>query len=173
MLYWWETFFGSLLLAVIYTLYRRKTRGRPDAPKDGEFKAFRSKSVGNALVFTIAQAYFLGAIVVWVSQRQGTPLLPPELWQGMAGVTLLVFLNFCVDLVRLGERPFEWLKNVGGAAVGRMIVMQFTIVVGGLAFAISDRARALFIVFIGFKLLLDLAYWWRSELVLDASGRAA
>ena len=74
LLYWWETFFGALLLLVLYRLYRRRTRGRGDAPGDAEFKASRSKSVGNTLVFTIAQAYFVGAIVVSAAGKQGTPL---------------------------------------------------------------------------------------------------
>jgi hypothetical protein len=159
LLYWWETFFGIVLLYAIFARYRAVTRDQAGAPRDQVFQAARGGTIGTALVFTIAQAYFLGAIVVWISQHQHTPIFVPDLWRGAAAVGAFLIAETVVDLQGLRGRSLEWLKQLGGAEVGRMIVMQFTIVGGGLAFAIFGHPRWLFVVFIGFKLLLDLAFW--------------
>ena len=164
MLYWWETFFGALLLALLFRLYRRQTRGRAGAPNDADLRSVRSKTLGATLLFTIPQGYFLGAILVWISQEQQTPLFPsPEVWRGLVGVGAFLVLDFCADLIGLGNRPLEWLTYLGGVAFGRMIVMQFTIIIGGLGFAMLGFPRSVIVVFMTVKLLLDLAYWWPSS----------
>ena len=161
-LYWWENLFGSLLIAARLSVYRRLTRGRDDAPDGAAIRAARSNFLSTMLVFTIAHGYFLSVLLLFIMPRdQGVSLLrPAELTRGFLSMTGFLVAGFCTDLFGLRERPFDWIKSFADGATGRMIVVHLTVIFGGAAYAFFGQPRAMFAVFVGLKLLLDIAWLW-------------
>ena len=162
-LYWWENFFGSLLIAILIVVHRKLTRERSDSPDQKTFAAFRANSLSNLFVFTIGHGIFLAAILFVISQDQHVAMVNAmELRPGLLGMTGFLLAGFYVDLIGLGDRSFAWLKRIGDFTFGRVLVVHLTIIFGGAAYVFFGRVRALLAVFIGLKLLLDLAWWWPS-----------
>jgi len=156
-LYWWETLFSAILLTLVVAMYRRQTRGSPDAPKDADYKRLRSKALNPTFVFTIAQAYFLGAALVLAF---GWPLPIAGLWGGLAEMSAFLVIDRAIDLVGLRERQFSWIEGLAGRGVSRMIVMQFTVIFGAMASGFLGK-WGLLLIFMAAKLVFDLAWWWQ------------
>lgn len=163
-LYWWENFFGSLLIAARIVVHRRVTRkrghyggARTAAPRASFLAGFLSEM----LLFTTAHGMFLAVILFFLSQQQGAAagVNRTELEEGLVGMTGFLLAGLSIDLVGLRERPFAWLKHIADVALGRMLVVHLTIIFGGAAYAYFEQPRTFFGVFIGLKVLLDLAWW--------------
>jgi hypothetical protein len=178
-LYWWENFFGALLIATRIVVHRKVTRkrghyagvvtitketrrgGRRVRETSTRPGSFLSQFLITMLVFTGAHGVFLALILFLF-----LPELHPEAavnlgdlrdgWIAMSGFLLC---GLSIDLVGIRDRPFSWLTRVSDVALGRMVVVHLTIIGGMFAMFYFEQPRAFFGVFIGLKTLMDLSWW--------------
>ena len=177
-LYWWENFFGALLIGIRIALHRKLTRKRghyesriTTRTKTVAGRRVTTKTIGEGsylvgflvamLVFTGAHGIFLAAILLLVLPQQlgsaGT-MNVAELKEGWLAMSGFLLVGLGIDLIGLRQRPFAWLKQID-MALGRMVVVHLTIIFGMFAMATLDQPRAFFAVFIGLKTLVNLGSW--------------
>lgn len=166
-LYWAETLLGTLLVGLRIVLHRRArpSKGHFDyqAPQahgrqSGKGSSYLLAFLVPALVFTSAHGIFLGALglVATANHLTSEPLV--NLHDLLVGLTAIVFfqvLDFLFDLTRLRERPFAWMERLGGATLGRVLVVHLTIIGGMMAMGLTGANRNFFGVFIFLKTLLN------------------
>jgi hypothetical protein len=167
-LYWCESVMVIGLVGTRIWLHRRATnkRGHLDGSALGaEGKSTRPGStflrefLTAALVFTGAHAVFLAAILFLM-----LPTNFPEvggvdfeaLRQGVSIVAVILGVGFVIDVVRIRDRSFWWLRQMAGRVMGRVILVHMTIIFGMMATAWFDGPRGIFIVFAAFKLIADV-----------------
>lgn len=170
--YWLETLIGSLLVGIRILLHRRVRPSQGhwhyQAPKSHESKPPTSHGSSSylavflvpALVFTFAHGIFLAAfgfIVFSKSLSPETKIDGTSVLAGLIGILVFQLADFLMDLIWLRGRPFRWIERLGEINLGRVIVIQLTII-GGMAVVIFTGAdRHFFGVFIFLKTMLNLS----------------
>jgi hypothetical protein len=168
--YWLETLIGSLLVGLRILLHRRVRPSQGhwiyEAPKSHEHKpqaSHRSSSyltafLVPALVFTLAHGVFLaafGAIVFSKSLSPETKIDGRSVLAGLIGILIFQAIDFVADLIWLRTRPFRWIERLGEINLGRVIVIQLTIIGGMAAVIFTGADRNFFGVFIFLKTMLN------------------
>ncbi len=172
--YWFETLVGTLLIALRMEIHRHLTHLRGysveegpatisvssggGAPKQLHLKYVTGFLVG-ALGFILVHGVFLLALVAIVLPQtaDGGTVDREALRQGALGTSAFLALGFLVDLVGLRRRPFAWIRSMAEGAFSRIVIVHITIIVGMFAAMLFHRARPLFTVFVGLKLLADIS----------------
>ena len=178
-LYWCESLIASLLIALRIHLHRSLTRkqghyrdqlaarhgiiargtfnGRPWQPA-----TFLSGFLVTALAFSLAQGVALALLVSRVfsgRNEHAAHVDSQDLMNGLTATAAFLALGFALDLYRLGERPFAWIRRMAEDAVGRIMVVQGAAMVGLVAVVFTNQPRGLFGVFIVLKFFQELGSW--------------
>jgi len=171
-IYWCETVLSGLLIALRIWVHRRLTR------KKGHFRSQvggtvtvnkrpAAKVIDDFLVeflvvilgFSFVQGIFIFVLVALLIPKLAGPAAAPNLANfrvGLTGVTLFLVVSFLLDLGSIRYRPFSWIRDMAGSAIGRVLVIQFAILIGLPAMAFLNQPRAVFAVFAFLKFLGDL-----------------
>ena len=169
-LYWLETLIGTLLVGIRIVLHRRlrpsKGHWNYQAP-DGQQRqttkpsSYLSAFLVPALVFTFAHGVFLVALGgMMIAKKNLSPEIRIDshnLLAGLIGILLFQVIDFVVDLIWLGTRPFAWIERLGQISLSRIIVIHLTIIGGMAAVMFSGANRNFFGVFIFLKTMLNLS----------------
>ena len=168
--YWLETLIGTLLVGLRIVFHRRirPSQGHWDyqAPPGHEpHKTSRSRSsylsafLVPALVFTFAHGVFLaafGLIVLSKTHSPETKIDGRSVLAGLIGILVFQLADFLMDVIWLRARPFRWIERLGEINLGRVIVIQLTIIGGMAAVIFTGADRHFFGVFIFLKTMLNL-----------------
>ncbi|HMP73043.1 MAG TPA: DUF6498-containing protein [Kiritimatiellia bacterium] len=177
-IYWCESILMTLFIGLRILLHRIFTgkaghlrppsglsinrRANAPAPKPGPNR-FLSDYLTIMLAFLTIQGLFVfGLLMIFLPSIEGmeTAALQPEhLRLGLAGIAALLLFAFLIDLPTLKQRPFAWIRGMTEHSTGRVIVFQFTILIGLPAMAFYDQPRLFFAVFIALKILLDVSIY--------------
>jgi len=182
-LYWWETLLTSLLLGLLIARHRRLTRKRghyrqqleskvtvatKGQEREHRFRTFLAEFLSVSLFFTFGHGVFLAVILFLVrpgslgalgaSGADAAELAVDRgaLEMALPVTALLAVLGFAIDLFHVGDRPFHWLKKRSEGVIGRVMLIQITIIVGMMFLAVRDQPMAFFSVFLGLKLMADI-----------------
>ncbi len=176
--YWWETLLTSLLLGLLIARHRQLTRKRghyreqlqtnvtvqsgTGEKRQHKFGSFLSEFLTVSLFFTFVHGVFLAFILFMVGPRasggNGTDLGVDrgDLKTALAAIALLAVLGLAIDLVHVGDRPFAWLRKRSEGVIGRVMLIQMSIILGMVFLAERDEPMAFFSVFLGLKLMADI-----------------
>lgn len=162
-LYWCENLVGSILVALRIAVHRRLTSKRghyrhqinANSPADERARTtYLAEFLQTSLAFTLVHGVFLAALLAAVV-KQG-----PDREQVLQGLTWMVaaqITGFLLDLARLRTWSFAELKQGANRLIGRIVLIQFSILGGMLFAAFSSRPHAFFAVFGALKTLSDVA----------------
>ncbi len=170
--YWVEGLFVILFVSVRIVLHRRFTRkaghysaasvrrhGEAVAPKSTRSGSLLSAYLLVIIPFTLVHGLFLALLLFLFLPQEfgaGAGIAPADLRQGTVGVFVFLALGLAIDLVSLRERSFRSLELGVERAMGRILIVHLTILLGMAAVAYFDAPAAFFGVFAGLKLLGDL-----------------
>lgn len=172
-LYWWETLLTSLLLGLLIARHRRLTRKRghyrqqiqasvtvqsgTGEKRPHKFGSFLSEFLTVSLFFTFVHGVFLAFIFLMVgTSENGLGVDRGALETALPAIALLAALGLAIDLIRVGDRPFAWLRKRSEGVIGRVMLIQVTIIFGMLFMVTRDKPMAFFSVFLGLKLMADI-----------------
>lgn len=171
LLYWIETVLVTGATTWVILRHRRVTRkaghwlavvarqGGAGGSTEPEKASFLASFLGVMIPFTAGHGLFvllLAFLVLPDVGLEGAGASAAALASALPWLAGLVLLGLGIDLVGLAERPFAWVERTAQRAIGRMIVLHLTIVLGMFAMAYLGAPRALFAVFVGLKTLVDL-----------------
>ena len=172
-LYWCENVLGSLFVLLRLVLHERLTHDpgyahnqlgvstRGADGRDQPVGRYIPEFISGAFIFSAAHGLFLAFLIAkFLPEAGGTALDPVALRRGLAGILAILMIGFLVDLRTLGRRPFSWARDLGKRAMGRVIVVHLTIILGFIMLAWKHEASAFLATFAGFKLLFDLGATW-------------
>lgn len=121
------------------------------------------------LVFSAVQGIFLLLLIFllfprsYAGQRGAEEVDYHGLKLGCTAVVMLLTGNFIADLPGLRNRSFRWIEMLGQNSLGRVVLIQFTIIFGMMALAFTGGVRGFFGIFIGLKTLADVGSAFPSE----------
>ena len=183
-LYWFESLVAGCFVFLRLLLHRRLTHdpeyGRSQlgitvstnkGPAHKIENFVREFAVG-AFGFTLAHGVFLWALLnlVWPHEH-GAPVDSEALRRGILAVVVVLTLGFLIDLPKLGQRPFSWIRSLAQRVMSRTLVVHLTLVVGIALVVWLHQTEVVIGIFAGLKLLVDVATSWpRSE---DSEGTEA
>lgn len=168
-LYWFENLLVTVFTCARIALHRQLTRKRGHWRRDvltggrsnsgaslhllGEYSLF-------AFMFTLAHGVFVGAFVLIA--RSGE--VRDAAWQfsseqfarGALWMLAAILLEFLFDAATIRSRSFAWIKALAGLGMGRVFVLQLTLIFGMWAMKVMDSPIAMVYALIGFKTLWDL-----------------
>ena len=164
-LFWFENVLSAILVGIRIDVHRRLTN------KSGHYVLntwtdnsgtaqrniipFSRRPLFFALVATIAQAVFVGLLVVIGGEDPSIAFHRGQCINGAVTIGAVSILGFIADLATIRRRPFAWIKLITRMMVIRVIVVQLVIVFGlGLA-AAFNAPRFVVILFLVFKLGID------------------
>lgn len=169
LIYWIETLLGTLLVAGRILLHRRRVPSQGHwnyrAPQSGgkrfgPYGSYLTAFLVPTLVFTCAHGFFLavlGGVMIAKHLTPGARIEPHFLRAGLLVVALCQGVDFLLDVVRLGERPFRWVERLGQQTLGRVAIIHLSII-GGMGLVVFTGAnRHIFGVFIFLKALINVA----------------
>jgi hypothetical protein len=169
--YWVESMFVIAFMSARIALHRHLTRKaghfRPPswlrAPGDPVPEVGSGSLLGGylgmALFFTLAHGIFLAVLLLLVLPEElGTmaAIGPADLGRGAVGVIAFVVLGFVIDTVSLRKRSFGWIEQLTALAMGRILVVHLTIVLGMGTFLFFGAPGAVFALFALLKTLVDV-----------------
>ena len=176
-LYWFESLVAGVFVFLRLLLHRRLTHD-PEYRKSQlgltvssnnrpahKIQNFVLEFAAGAFGFTLAHGIFLWALLnlVWPHEG-GAPVDADALRRGVLAVVVVLTLGFLIDLPKLGERPFPWIRSLAQRVMSRTLVVHLTLVFGIALVVWLHKPEVLIGIFAGLKLLLDLATSWpRSE----------
>lgn len=153
--YWAENIIATLLIAVRILIHRRVTRKRGYYASKTRYNSFLSMFLASSLLFTAVHGVFIAAIV-GIIVKSG-PVSVPDVERGIAGVSAFLGFGLLVDLARIRNAPFAYMRRLTEHALGRVFVIHITILVGMMIAMFTGKTAAIFIVFASLKTLLDIA----------------
>lgn len=169
-LYWFESLVAGTLVFLRLLIHRQlthdpeyeknqlgvtiSTNGGPTHPIRGFVPEFAAVAFG----FTLVHGIFLWALLnlVWPHEG-GSPLDPEALRRGVFAVLVVLSLGFLIDLPKLGQRPFAWVRGLAQTIMSRTLVVHLTLVVGIALVVWLHQPEVVIGIFAGLKLLVDLA----------------
>jgi hypothetical protein len=172
--YWFETLVGTLLITLRMEIHRHLTHFRGYSVEEAPATISVSSGGGapkplhlgyvpgflvGALGFLLVHGVFLLVLVAVVlpETADGGTVDREALRQGVLGTSAFLALGFLVDLVGLRRRPFAWIRSMAEGTFARIVIVHMTIIIGMIAAMLFHRARPLFTVFVGLKLLADIS----------------
>ncbi len=170
-LYWCENLLNTFFIGARIWLHRKLTRKRGHwttaeivrTTRHGGGTETERKVVpttllatfaGTNLIFTLAHGVFVGAFAFLIL-KPGPSLA--DLRRGVLFLVAGMTVAFALDAARMRGLPFAWIRQRADAALGRMIVLHLSLIGGAFLLAATDEPTAFFAVFVGFKLLFDVA----------------
>ena len=168
LVYWFENVAACLFIAARGLIHRRLTprRGhfRYEAPsgdrRSSQRSSFMSGFVVTSLAFSVAHGVFLGAIIFLLDHNGEHPLAEVN-WRsvelGCTTVLIFVVIDFIVDLLSLRRWSFRELEQTAYLGLGRIVVVQLTLIIGFVGIAVTDAPTALFGTFVVLKTLFALS----------------
>lgn len=166
--YWFETLAACLFISARILVHQRwsprrghfEYRGPSSGGRSGQVSSFLSGFALVSFAFTAAHGVFLGAIL-FLLHHNGHGQLAAIDWRsaGFGCLTVLVLLafDFAVDLLSLRQWSFWQLEQVANQALGRVMVVHLTLLIGFVAIAVTDTSEAFFGVFVVLKSLAALS----------------
>lgn len=152
--YWFENIIATLLIAVRVVVHRHVTKKRGYFASTTKYNSFLSSFLFSSLAFTAVHGVFIAAIVAIIATT-GVPKLA-DVAHGVAGVSAFLAFGLLIDLVRIRSTSFAYIRRLTEHAMGRVIVVHFTILVGMAIAMFTGKTTAIFIVFVSLKTLLDV-----------------
>ena len=168
LVYWFENVAASLFITARGLIHQRWTprRGhfRYEAPSEdrrrSQRSSFMSGFVVTSLAFSVAHGVFL-AVIIFLLDRTGERQLAEVNWRsvelGCAIVLVFVVVDFLVDLLSLRRWSFRQLEQTAYLGLGRIVVVQLTLMIGFVGIAMTDAPTALFGTFVVLKTLFALS----------------
>jgi hypothetical protein len=168
-LFWVETLVTSLLVAARIVIHRHlhPSKGHTDyqAPLTAgttvrSHSSYLSAFLVPALGFALAHGVFLAVLLWLMNDKHLAPearVDPRQLLVGLAGIAFFQSAGFGFDFVKMRERPFRWLEQLGQRSLGRIFVIHFTILSGMALVMFTGSSRDFFGVFIFLKTLFNCA----------------
>lgn len=130
------------------------TRARShSAPRPDGRPVFLTDFTLVSLVFNLAHGFFLAFLL---GVMLGIPPERSELEQGVIGVAALQVVAFAMDLRGLARWPFATLKAMVDQSLGRVVLVQLSLIGGMVLFAWWNEPRSFFGIFVVLKSLTDL-----------------
>lgn len=170
--YWFETLAACLFILARIAVHQRWS------PRRGHFRyntpgadggrrrtgrpltSFMSGFGVVSLSFCAVHGLFLGVILFLLNHNKVGYLVEVD-WQsvGFGCLSVLAFMtvDFVVDLFTLRRWPFRQLEQTASQALGRVMVVHLTLLIGFIAIAVTDSPRAFFGVFVVLKMLAALS----------------
>ncbi len=161
-LYWCENLVATILIAVRIAVHRRLTRknghyvtvvdmSKPNRPRSRStyLAGFLTLSLG----FTLVHGVLLAAMLLLVAKMR------PDLAQvteGLKWMSLAQVIGLGLDLTRIRSWPFAQLKKSSDSLMGRVLLIQFSILGGMIVAGFSTRPQTFFAVFGVLKTLADV-----------------
>jgi len=178
-LYWVENVMVIVATSARIVLHRRLTRkcghwgGVQPQVEDGVIwippngNAFLREYLGLSVLFTLAHAIFVVAIVFGMHQKHPDQ----SQWQfsleqfrnGAAAMAAVLAADLIADAGTLGRRSFAWLKVHVDRRSARVLILHIALIFGMFAIVTTDSPLALLGVLIGLKTLVDLSASWYGE----------
>ena len=175
--YWCESILLVALVSARIVLHRTKTRtaghwrvhtqlmdkyGNPVAPPKPGPNRFLFSYLGVMIPFLLVQGLALGGLLVMLPGMEGmadTAVNLRDVLRGVIGVAGFLVLGFLIDLRKIGEQPFVWMSTMAHHAKGRLLVFQFSILIGLPLMSLTDQPRFFFSVFVILKTWLDFSIY--------------
>lgn len=174
-LYWLENVVGGALVAARIAIHRERTRARGhyrrqlgvqitstvkvagrDEPVDVTPKTLLGEFSYTLLAFSLGHGIVL--FVLLVLMMNVTPDRA-ELRTGAIAMIGIQLIGFAIDLPRLGERPFAWIKAAAEHSVARVVLVHLAILGGAFLTFGRPHPERFFLAFGALKLASDLASW--------------
>jgi hypothetical protein len=95
------------------------------------------------------------AFIVFLMASTGPPKAA-DIARGIAGTSTFLALGLAIDLVNIRNKSFAYMRRLTEHAMGRVMVVHFTILFGMAVAAFTGKTAAVFVVFMILKLILDL-----------------
>ncbi|HEX2164070.1 MAG TPA: DUF6498-containing protein [Thermoanaerobaculia bacterium] len=173
LLYWLETILVTLVVSILILRHRRATRKGGHWSSDFSVTTtrggrsttrfrkatFLAGFLGVMIPFTAVHGLFVVVFAFLVFPQEIGPearVSAEALADGMTAIALFLLVSLLLDLVRIGERPFQWVERMAQRAQGRMVVTHLTIIFGAGAMAFFEASLGFLVVFVVLKSLLDL-----------------
>jgi hypothetical protein len=153
--YWFENIIATLLIAVRIVIHRRVTKKRGYFASKKSYNSFLSSFLASSLLFTAVHGVFIAVIVLIIAKTGPANRLDVE--HGIAAVTAFLAFGLLVDLARIRNTSFAYIRQLTEHALGRVFVIHITILVGMMIAMFTGKTTAIFIVFVTLKTLLDIA----------------
>ena len=165
LLYWLENLLSTFFVGARIWLHRRLTHkrghwtrvemkatvnGRPVKVRTTVLGAF----VGSNLIFGLAHGIFVVVLVFAILPQR--PRLA-DVGRGVRWLLIAMTVSFLIDALTIRRQPFAWIRQRVDGALGRMLVVHFTLIGGIMFIAMTNREASLFYVFVLIKVLFDLA----------------
>ena len=162
--FWFETVAALVFIYTRGVLHRRwnPRRGhfRYEAPeRRGPHRPFLTGFFVTSLVFCAAHGFFIGVILLVLSQNGDADLVGLDWGSARAGCTqvlIVVAIDFLADLPFLRTWSFGQLEHTAHRSFGRIGVVHFALIFGMFGAAVSDAPATMFSVFIVLKVLYSL-----------------
>lgn len=159
--YWFENVATCLLLSARIFAHQQWS------PRRGHFRYQASKSGRRglqasfvkgfftmSLIFSAAHGVLLAAFLFVLTSNRQSALAAVD-WRsvklGCLGVLVILAIDFVVSLPGLRRQSFWRLEQTADRALGRVVVVHLTLVVGMFGVAITDAPAAIFGVFVVLK----------------------
>lgn len=165
--YWCETVMAILFNLVRITVHRRWSprrghfRYNPRESGQGRNATFLSGFALVALSFAAVHGVFLVALVFLLNHNK-VGYLAELNWRsvtfGCLNAMLFLAVDFLVDLLTLRNWSFLQLEQTANQAIGRVMVVHLTLVLGFAGVAATNTPDALFGVFVALKSMASLSY---------------
>ncbi|MGV0741951.1 DUF6498-containing protein [Mycolicibacterium sp. XJ870] len=180
--YWFETAAACLFILARIAIHQRRSprRGhfRYNAPgpdggtqlmstvkgvrrRGAQQSSFMASFAVVSLSFCAAHGVFLGVILMLLNHN-GVGHLAEIDWRsagfGCLYVLLFLAIDFLVDLISLGRWPFWQLEQTTNHAIGRVMVIHLTLLIGFVGIAVTGAPDTFFGVFVVLKTLSSLSF---------------
>jgi len=152
--FWFENILTTLLIAIRVLVHRKVTKKRGYYASTTTYNSFLTTFLSQSLIFTAAHGVFI-AVIVLLLAKTGVPKAA-DIARGIAGVSAFLVAGLAIDLVNVRNKSFASMRRMTEHAMGRVIVVHFTILFGMAVAAFTGKMSAVFVVFIILKTLLDL-----------------
>jgi hypothetical protein len=152
--FWFENILTTLLIAIRVLVHRKVTKKRGYYASTTTYNSFLTTFLSQSLIFTAAHGVFIVVIVLLLATT-GIPKAA-DIARGIAGVSAFLFAGLAIDLVNIRNRSFASMRRMTEHAMGRVVVVHFTILFGMAVAALTGKMSAVFVVFVILKTLLDL-----------------
>lgn len=114
-----------------------------------------------SLSFCAAHGVFLG-VILFLLNHNGVGYLAEVDWRsvgfGCLNVLLFLAIGFLVDLISLRHWAFWQLEQTANQAIGRVMVIHLTLLIGFVGIALTDAPDTFFGVFVVLKSLSTLSF---------------